>query len=133
MPSVQCQPPLLLAPLTPSVILLQSALRGHLRHGDPTASAQSRARQKSQPSQAHRDTPEARSSPPLWACCYCVDRLLDSHNPFGDKCADRGRVEPVKVSSDAASGGLLGPVSNMFPHHCSLICALRRSSQMEVE
>lgn len=25
----------------------------------------------------------------LWAC-YCVDRLLDTHNPFGDKCADRG-------------------------------------------
>lgn len=24
------------------------------------------------------------------ALCYCVDRLLDTHNPFGDKYADRG-------------------------------------------
>lgn len=30
-----------------------------------------------------------RHGPLLWIC-YCVDRLLDTHNPFGDKCADRG-------------------------------------------
>lgn len=68
----------------------------------------------------------------LWLC-YCVDRLLDTHNPFGDKCADRGRVEPVKVSYDVQSGGLMGLVLNMFPHHWPLISVCARSKQMEVE
>lgn len=68
----------------------------------------------------------------LWLC-YCVDRLLDTHNPFGDKCADRGRVEPVKVSYDVRSRGLMGLVLNMFPHHWPLISVCARSKQMEVE